>query len=75
MTEAIAELINPARRVAIIDVRPNADPNGVLPSLKEGKLAVPWSKLFNKNVCMRPLWTEVAQHKAWPESDCDDSTF
>jgi len=50
VTEAIAELINPAGRVAIIGVWPAADPNGVLPSLKEGKLTVPWSKLFNKNV-------------------------
>jgi hypothetical protein len=50
VTEAIAELINPAGRVAIIGVWPAADPNGVLPSLKEGKLMVPWSKLFNKNV-------------------------
>jgi glutathione-independent formaldehyde dehydrogenase len=50
VTDAIAGLINPAGRVAIIGVWPSADPNGVLPSLKEGKLTVPWSKLFNKNV-------------------------
>jgi glutathione-independent formaldehyde dehydrogenase len=50
VTEAIAELINPAGRVAIIGVWPNTDTNGGLPSLKEGKLMVPWAKLFNKNV-------------------------
>jgi glutathione-independent formaldehyde dehydrogenase len=26
------------------------DPNGIEPSLRKGKLTVPWSKLFNKNV-------------------------
>lgn len=50
VTDTIAGLINPAGRVAIIGVWPSADPNGVLPSLKDGKLTVPWSKLFNKNV-------------------------
>ena len=50
VTEAIAELINPAGRVMIIGVWPATDPRGVLPSLKDGKLTVPWSKLFNKNV-------------------------
>lgn len=48
--EAIAELINPAGRVAIIGVWPNTDPNGAVLSLKDGKLMVPWPKLFNKNV-------------------------
>ena len=48
--EAIAELINPAGRVAIIGVWPTTDPNGIVPSLREGKLIVPWAKLFNKNV-------------------------
>ena len=48
--EAIAELINPAGRVAIIGVWQTADPNGIVPSLREGKLMVPWAKLFNKNV-------------------------
>ena len=50
VTEAIADLINPAGRVAIIGVWPLKDPNGIEPSLKEGKLTVPWSKLFNNNV-------------------------
>ncbi len=50
VTEAIAELINPAGRVAIIGVWPAKDPNSVAPSMREGKLSVPWSKLFNKNV-------------------------
>lgn len=48
--EAIAELVNPAGRVAIIGVWPEQDPDGVLPSLKEGRLMIPWSKLFNKNI-------------------------
>jgi glutathione-independent formaldehyde dehydrogenase len=50
VTEVIAELINPAGRVAIIGFWPLKDPNGIEPSLKEGKLTVPWSKLFNNNV-------------------------
>jgi glutathione-independent formaldehyde dehydrogenase len=50
VTEAIADLINPAGRVAIIGVWPAKDPDVVLPLLKEGKLPVPWGKLFNKNV-------------------------
>lgn len=48
--EAIAELINPAGRLAIIGVWPANDPDGLVASLKEGKLTVPWAKLFNKNV-------------------------
>ena len=47
--EAMAELLNTAGRLAIIGVWPPKDPNAVEPSLKEGKLTVPWSKLFNKN--------------------------
>lgn len=50
VTEAIAELINPAGRVGIIGVWPPKDPQGVETSLKEGKLAVPWGKLFGKSV-------------------------
>ncbi len=50
VTDAIVELINPAGRIAIIGVWPLNDPSGVEPSLMDGKLAVPWSKLFNKNV-------------------------
>jgi glutathione-independent formaldehyde dehydrogenase len=50
VTEAIADLINPGGRVAIIGVWPATDPDGVLPLLKEGQLTVPWGKLFNKNV-------------------------
>ena len=45
--DAIADLINPAGRVAIIGLWPAKDHNGVLPSLADGKLMVPWSKLFN----------------------------
>ncbi len=50
VTAAIAELINPAGRVAVVGVWPPKDPAGVEPSLEEGKLMVPWSKLFGKNV-------------------------
>jgi glutathione-independent formaldehyde dehydrogenase len=50
VTEAIAELINPAGRLAIIGVWPPKDPHGVEPSLAEGKLTVPWGKLFGKSV-------------------------
>lgn len=50
VTEAIAELVNPGGRVAIVGVWPPHDPSGVEPSLKDGRLMVPWSKLFNKNV-------------------------
>jgi glutathione-independent formaldehyde dehydrogenase len=50
VTEAIAELINPAGRVAIIGVWPSKDPGAIAPSAQEGRLTVPWSKLFNKNV-------------------------
>lgn len=48
--QAIADLMNPAGRVAIIGVWPNSDADGVLPSLKDGNLTVPWAKLFNKNI-------------------------
>lgn len=50
VTEAIADLINPAGRISITGVWPPKDPNGVEPSLKVGKLMVPWSKLFNQNI-------------------------
>jgi glutathione-independent formaldehyde dehydrogenase len=53
VTEAIADLVNPAGRVAILGVWPLHDPNGVESSLKDGKLMVPWSKLFNKNANIR----------------------
>jgi glutathione-independent formaldehyde dehydrogenase len=49
VTEAIAELINPAGRVAIIGVWPPQDSHAVEPACREGRLTVPWSKLFNKN--------------------------
>lgn len=50
VTGAIAELINTAGRVAIVGVWPPKDPSGVEASLEEGKLLVPWAKLFGKNV-------------------------
>ncbi len=48
--EAIAELINPAGRIGIVGLWPPKDPSGPEASLKEGKLLVPWDKLFGKNV-------------------------
>ena len=53
MTEAIAEIVNPAARVAITGVWPTKDAGAVDVSLAEGKLVVPWSKLFNKNVSIK----------------------
>ncbi len=50
VTEAIADIINPSGRIAIVGVWPPKDPNGTNPTLKEGKLLVPWDKLFGKNV-------------------------
>jgi glutathione-independent formaldehyde dehydrogenase len=50
VTEAIAELINPAGRVAVTGVWPSNDIGAVDVSVAEGNLTVPWSKLFNKNV-------------------------
>jgi glutathione-independent formaldehyde dehydrogenase len=43
-------LINPAGRVAIIGVWPTKDPHAELATLREGRIMVPWSKFFNKNV-------------------------
>lgn len=48
--EAMAELVNPAGRISIIGVWPLKDPGAVEQGLKEGKLVVPWSRLFNNNV-------------------------
>ena len=50
VTDAIGELINPAGRVAITGVWPAMDRLGADPAEREGRLTVPWSKLFNKNV-------------------------
>jgi glutathione-independent formaldehyde dehydrogenase len=49
VTEAIAELIDPAGRVAITGVWPAKDPHSVDPACRDGRLTVPWAKLFNKN--------------------------
>jgi glutathione-independent formaldehyde dehydrogenase len=48
--EAIADLVNPAGRIAIIGVWPEKDSHGTVPSLAGGELMIPWAKLFNKNV-------------------------
>ncbi len=50
VSEAIAALVNPGGRVAIIGVWPASDAWAIEPSLKEGKLVVPWSKFFNNGV-------------------------
>jgi len=50
VTEAIAEIVNPAGRVAIIGVWPPKDAAAVDVPVGEGRLLVPWSTLFNKNV-------------------------
>jgi glutathione-independent formaldehyde dehydrogenase len=47
--EAIAEIVNPASRVSITGVWPPKDMGAVDGSMAEGKLRVPWAKLFNKN--------------------------
>jgi glutathione-independent formaldehyde dehydrogenase len=48
--EAMAELVNPAGRISIVGVWPPKDAGAVESGLKEGKLVVPWSRLFNNNV-------------------------
>jgi glutathione-independent formaldehyde dehydrogenase len=51
--EAIAEIVNPAGRIAIIGVWPPKDTYAIDAPVSEGKLTVPWSKLFNKNVSIK----------------------
>jgi glutathione-independent formaldehyde dehydrogenase len=48
--EAMAQIINPAGRIAITGVWPMSDPHAADPALAQGKLTIPWSKLFNKGV-------------------------
>ncbi|MGA2365896.1 MAG: glutathione-independent formaldehyde dehydrogenase [Steroidobacteraceae bacterium] len=48
--EAMAELVNPAGRISIVGVWPPKDAGAGESGLKEGKLVVPWSRLFNNNV-------------------------
>lgn len=50
--EAIAEILNPAGRVAITGVWPTHDAGAVDGSTAQGNLRVPWSRLFNKNVTL-----------------------
>ena len=50
MTEAVAELIDMAGRINVVGLWPPKDPNGPESTLREGKLLVPWDKLFGKNV-------------------------
>jgi len=49
VTEAIAEIVDPAARVSITGVWPPQDAGAVDAAAAEGQLRVPWSKLFNKN--------------------------
>jgi glutathione-independent formaldehyde dehydrogenase len=48
--EAMAQIINPAGRIAITGVWPTSDPHAADPALARGLLTIPWSKLFNKGV-------------------------
>ena len=48
--DAMAELVNPAGRISIVGVWPPKDAGAGESGLKEGKLVVPWSRLFNNNV-------------------------
>ncbi len=50
VTEAIAELIDPAGRVNVVGLWPPKDLNGTEGTLQEGRLLVPWDKFFGKNV-------------------------
>jgi glutathione-independent formaldehyde dehydrogenase len=50
VTEAIAEIVNPAGRVAITGVWPPKDTEAADGSLAAGKLRVPWSRFFGKNI-------------------------
>jgi glutathione-independent formaldehyde dehydrogenase len=47
---ALAELVNPTGRIAIIGVFPPKDPEGVDRDERAGKLTVPWATLFNKGI-------------------------
>lgn len=47
---SLAELVNPTGRIAVVGVFPPKDPDGVDPNERDGKLAVPWGKLFNKGI-------------------------
>jgi glutathione-independent formaldehyde dehydrogenase len=51
--EAIAEIVNPAGRVSITGVWPTKDTGAVDAAAAGGRLMVPWSKLFNKNVSIK----------------------
>jgi glutathione-independent formaldehyde dehydrogenase len=46
----MAQIINPAGRIAITGVWPTSDPRAADPALARGKLTIPWSQLFNKGV-------------------------
>jgi glutathione-independent formaldehyde dehydrogenase len=48
--ETMAQIINPAGRIAITGVWPTSDPHAADPALARGLLTIPWSKLFNKGV-------------------------
>ncbi len=50
---SLAELVNPTGRIGVIGVFPPADPMGVDPNEREGKLTVPWGTFFNKGISVR----------------------
>lgn len=51
--DALARIINPTGRIAIIGVFPPRDPHGVDPLEQAGNLAAPWGILFKKSVSLR----------------------
>jgi glutathione-independent formaldehyde dehydrogenase len=53
VVDALARLINPTGRIAIIGVFPPKDPQGTDRLEQAGKLAVPWGMFFKKSVSLR----------------------
>jgi glutathione-independent formaldehyde dehydrogenase len=47
---ALAELVNPTGRIAVIGVFPPKDPEGADPDEQKGELRVPWGKFFKKGI-------------------------
>lgn len=47
---ALAQLVNPTGRIAIIGLFQAQDPGGVDPAEQTGRLTVPWATLFNKGI-------------------------
>ncbi|MBV9033316.1 MAG: glutathione-independent formaldehyde dehydrogenase [Acidobacteriaceae bacterium] len=47
---ALAELVNPTGRIAVVGIFPPQDPEGPDPAEQKGELTVPWGKLFKKGI-------------------------